>query len=89
MPFAAAQIGLGFCNEIALPSGLLRVREFCMAEIEHIPLPQINLIQTLRWLLIKNLSLFGRDDQFGGGKTKSLSVKEADPNGLHRRCLVI
>ena len=35
MPFAAAQIGLGFRNEIAPRNGLLRVREFCMAEIEH------------------------------------------------------
>jgi glycyl-tRNA synthetase len=35
MPFAAAQIGLGFRNEIAPRQGLLRVREFTMAEIEH------------------------------------------------------
>ncbi len=35
MPFAAAQIGLAFRNEIAPRSGLLRVREFQMAEIEH------------------------------------------------------
>ncbi len=30
-----AQVGLGFRNEIAPRNGLLRVREFCMAEIEH------------------------------------------------------
>lgn len=35
MPFASAQIGLGFRNEIAPRNGLLRVREFQMAEIEH------------------------------------------------------
>lgn len=35
MPFAAAQIGLGYRNEIAPRQGLLRVREFTMAEIEH------------------------------------------------------
>ena len=35
MPFAVAQIGTGFRNEIAPRSGLLRVREFPMAEIEH------------------------------------------------------
>ena len=35
MPFAAAQIGLGFRNEIAPRQQLLRVREFPMAEIEH------------------------------------------------------
>jgi glycyl-tRNA synthetase (class II) len=32
MPFAAAQIGLGFRNEISPRAGLLRVREFwCVA----------------------------------------------------------
>ncbi len=35
LPFAAAQIGLAFRNEIAPRAGLLRVREFTMAEIEH------------------------------------------------------
>eukprot|EP00605_Chrysophyceae_sp_TOSAG23-4_P000546 GSChrysophyteH1.ASY1.ANO1.615.1 assembled CDS len=35
MPFSAAQVGLGFRNEIAPRGGLLRVREFCLAEIEH------------------------------------------------------
>ncbi|RKP27429.1 glycyl-tRNA synthetase [Syncephalis pseudoplumigaleata] len=35
MPFASAQIGRSFRNEISPRSGLLRVREFTMAEIEH------------------------------------------------------
>lgn len=35
MPFAAAQIGYSFRNEISPRSAILRVREFCMAEIEH------------------------------------------------------
>ena len=35
LPFAAAQIGKSFRNEISPRSGLLRVREFEMAEIEH------------------------------------------------------
>ena len=35
LPFAAAQIGLGFRNEISPRAGLLRLREFAMAEIEH------------------------------------------------------
>ena len=35
IPFSAAQIGLGFRNEIAPRQQLLRVREFPMAEIEH------------------------------------------------------
>jgi glycyl-tRNA synthetase len=35
LPFAAAQIGAGFRNEISPRQGLIRVREFTMAEIEH------------------------------------------------------
>jgi len=35
MPFAAATIGQAFRNEISPCSGLLRVREFTLAEIEH------------------------------------------------------
>eukprot|EP01087_Luapelamoeba_hula_P024838 TRINITY_DN959_c0_g1_i1.p1 TRINITY_DN959_c0_g1~~TRINITY_DN959_c0_g1_i1.p1 ORF type:complete len:692 (-),score=114.27 TRINITY_DN959_c0_g1_i1:51-1970(-) len=35
LPFAAAQIGSAYRNEIAPRSGVLRVREFQMAEIEH------------------------------------------------------
>lgn len=40
MPFAAAQIGPAFRNEIAPRQGLLRVREFTLAEIEHFVHPE-------------------------------------------------
>lgn len=40
VPFASAQIGRSFRNEIAPRQGLLRVREFTMAEIEHYVDPQ-------------------------------------------------
>ena len=35
LPFAAAQIGQSYRNEISPKAGLLRVREFTQAEIEH------------------------------------------------------
>ncbi|KAJ7631933.1 hypothetical protein DFH06DRAFT_1337453 [Mycena polygramma] len=35
VPFASAQVGRAFRNEISPRAGLLRVREFTMAEIEH------------------------------------------------------
>ncbi|KAH9613362.1 hypothetical protein KSS87_004755 [Heliosperma pusillum] len=35
LPFAAAQVGQAFRNEISPRQGLLRVREFTLAEIEH------------------------------------------------------
>ncbi|KAJ3103090.1 Glycine--tRNA ligase 1, mitochondrial [Phlyctochytrium planicorne] len=40
MPFASASIGKSFRNEISPRQGLLRVREFTMAEIEHYVDPQ-------------------------------------------------
>lgn len=35
MPFASASVGKSYRNEISPRAGLLRVREFLMAEIEH------------------------------------------------------
>ncbi|KAM4054526.1 anticodon binding domain-containing protein [Hirsutella rhossiliensis] len=40
MPFASATIGKSYRNEISPRSGLLRVREFLMAEIEHFVDPE-------------------------------------------------
>ncbi|KAH8794654.1 hypothetical protein BGZ57DRAFT_920962 [Hyaloscypha finlandica] len=40
MPFASACIGKSYRNEISPRSGLLRVREFLMAEVEHYVDPQ-------------------------------------------------
>lgn len=40
MPFASASIGKAYRNEIAPKAGLLRVREFLLAEIEHYVDPQ-------------------------------------------------
>lgn len=40
VPFASAQVGKSFRNEISPRAGLLRVREFTMAEIEHFVDPE-------------------------------------------------
>jgi len=77
MPFAAAQIGYGFRNEIAPRSGLLRVREFCMGEIEHFVNPDDKSHPNFASVADKELVLFGRDDQLGSGKTKTLKIGEA------------
>lgn len=82
MPFAAAQIGLGFRNEIAPRSGLLRVREFCMGEIEHFVNPNDKSHPSFGTVTDKVLVLFGRDDQLGSGKTKKIAVGEAVASGL-------
>jgi len=82
MPFAAAQIGLGFRNEIAPRAGLLRVREFCMGEIEHFVNPKDKSHPSFQTVALKELVLFGRDDQLGSGKTKTLTIGEAVATGL-------
>lgn len=40
LPFASSQIGTAFRNEISPRAGLLRVREFTLAEIEHFVDPE-------------------------------------------------
>mmetsp|Transcript_5401 Transcript_5401/g.7625 ORF Transcript_5401/g.7625 Transcript_5401/m.7625 type:complete len:703 (-) Transcript_5401:2154-4262(-) len=77
MPFAAAQIGLGFRNEIAPKNGLLRVREFTMAEIEHFVHPEEK--DHPKFLIIADTSmvLFDRDAQMGSGKTMCISAGDA------------
>lgn len=82
MPFAAAQIGLGFRNEIAPRGGLLRVREFCMGEIEHFVNPSDKSHPSFPTVADKSLVLFGREDQLGSGKTKTITVGEAVKSGL-------
>mmetsp|Transcript_45829 Transcript_45829/g.111758 ORF Transcript_45829/g.111758 Transcript_45829/m.111758 type:complete len:727 (+) Transcript_45829:113-2293(+) len=82
MPFAAAQIGLGFRNEIAPRSGLLRVREFCMGEIEHFVDPKDKSHPSFPAVADKELVLFGRDDQLGSGKMKTVTTGEAVKSGL-------
>jgi len=82
MPFAAAQIGYGFRNEIAPRAGLLRVREFCMAEIEHFVDPSDKAHPSFPDVKDKVLKLFGRDDQLGSGKLVTISIGEAVATGL-------
>jgi glycyl-tRNA synthetase len=66
LPFASATIGLGFRNEISPRSGLLRVREFSLAEIEHFVDPQQK--QHKKFKLVKDmiLPLWTAEDQVTG-----------------------
>ena len=77
MPFAAAQIGLGFRNEIAPRNGLLRVREFCMAEIEHFVNPNDKSHPKFSRVAGKELVLFPSDAQLGSGRTIIMTAGEA------------
>jgi len=82
MPFAAAQIGLGFRNEISPRAGLLRVREFCMAEIEHFVNPQDKKHPKFASLAGQSLVLFPNDEQLGSGKTRVMTIGEAVREGI-------
>lgn len=82
MPFAAAQIGLGFRNEIAPRNGLLRVREFCMAEIEHFVNPKDKKHPKFSRVASKELVLFPQDAQLGSGRTIKMTVGEAVGSGV-------
>lgn len=82
MPFAAAQIGLGFRNEIAPRNGLLRVREFTMAEIEHFVNPRDKSHPKFASVAHNVLTLFPQDAQLGSGRTLDMSIGEAVASGL-------
>lgn len=69
-------------TEIAPRSGLLRVREFCMAEIEHFVNPKDKSHPSFASVADKKLVMFGRDDQLGSGKTKTMGVGQAVKEGL-------
>eukprot|EP00968_Pinguiococcus_pyrenoidosus_P017719 scaffold1790_cov257-Pinguiococcus_pyrenoidosus.AAC.14 len=82
MPFAAAQIGYGFRNEIAPKNGLLRVREFCMAEIEHFVNPEEKSHPRFKTIADKKLRLFSSDAQMGDGKKTIMTVGDAVARGV-------
>lgn len=84
MPFASASIGKSFRNEISPRQGLLRVREFLMAEIEHFVDPEGGKKHP-RFDEVKDikLELLNRDIQKAGkSDIDSTSIGEAVATGL-------
>lgn len=83
MPFASAAIGKSFRNEISPRSGLLRVREFLMAEIEHFVDP--NDKRHENFAAVKDLKLnflSAATQKQGLTEPVSVSVGEAVSTGL-------
>ncbi|XP_067005016.2 glycine--tRNA ligase [Anabrus simplex] len=82
LPFAAAQIGNAFRNEISPRSGLIRVREFTMAEIEHFcdPAdkrhPKFSTVENTRVLL------YSACNQMDGKSASFTTIGEAVASGL-------
>jgi glycyl-tRNA synthetase len=82
MPMAVAQIGSAYRNEIAPRGGLIRVREFTMAEIEHFVHPERKNHPKFSSVAHVVLSLFPGDSQIGDGKTVQISIGEAVKKGM-------
>lgn len=83
MPFAAAQVGMGFRNEISPRQGLLRVREFTMAEIEHFIDPLNKNHPKFQTVAHMKLPLFSATDQEAGIRkaNSELTIGEALAQG--------
>lgn len=73
VPFASAQIGKSFRNEISPRQGLLRVREFVMAEIEHYVDPAKKKHPKFDEVKDQKLALLPKETQ-SAGKTELLDI---------------
>ena len=83
IPFASAQIGRSFRNEISPRAGLLRVREFTMAEIEHYVDPVDKRHEQFHEVRNVVLSLLDRDTHYAGSTVpQRLSIGEAVDKGI-------
>lgn len=78
LPFGAAQIGRAFRNEVSPRSGLLRAREFEMAEIEYFvhpekrkTFPKFHSISDLRMIV------YSACDQMEGRSPCQMTLKDA------------
>lgn len=81
LPFGAAIVGSAYRNEIAPRNGLLRVREFEMAEIEFFVDPSVSKHPKIENVKEVVLPLFSREFQ-QAGDTKTMTVGEALDTGL-------
>ncbi|KJE91584.1 glycyl-tRNA synthetase [Capsaspora owczarzaki ATCC 30864] len=81
LPFAAAQIGSSFRNEISPRAGLLRVREFTMAEIEHFVHPEKKDHPKFASVADLGVLLYSREDQLSGRNPSRVKLGDAIKNG--------
>ncbi|XP_067928852.1 glycine--tRNA ligase-like isoform X2 [Watersipora subatra] len=82
LPFAAAQIGKAFRNEISPRAGLIRVREFDLAEIEHFVDPDDKAHPKFDDVQQVELPLLSACNQMDGKSPVSIAVGEAVSKGL-------
>lgn len=77
LPFAAAQVGNAFRNEISPRSGLIRVREFTMAEIEHFCDPEDKSHPKFEAVEATEVVLYSACNQMEGKSVFKTTVGEA------------
>lgn len=82
LPFAAAQIGNAFRNEISPRSGLIRVREFTMAEIEHFCDPNLKDHPKFVDVADYKMTLYSACNQMDGKSASPISIGDAVKQGL-------
>lgn len=77
LPFAGCQVGPAFRNEIAPRSGVLRVREFTLAEIEHFVNPEDKSHPKFKDVAHIEITLFPRENQTGSKKCVRMPIGKA------------
>lgn len=82
LPFAAAQIGQAFRNEISPRQGLLRVREFTLAEIEHFVDPEDKSHPKYSEVVDLEFLMFPREEQMSGQSAKKIYLGDAVSKGI-------
>merc|ERR1719419_1860482 len=81
LPFAAAQIGNSFRNEISPRSGLIRVREFTMAEIEHFCDPVDKSHPKFAKVSGTTMTLYSACNQMSGEPARQVKIGDAVASG--------
>ncbi|XP_053119796.1 glycine--tRNA ligase [Hemicordylus capensis] len=82
LPFAAAQIGNSFRNEISPRSGLIRVREFTMAEIEHFVDPSEKHHPKFQNVADLHILLYSSKAQTSGQSARVMRLGDAVEQGV-------
>ncbi|XP_051785094.1 glycine--tRNA ligase [Erpetoichthys calabaricus] len=82
LPFAAAQIGNSFRNEISPRSGLIRVREFTMAEIEHFVDPNDKQHSKFKNVADLDINLYSSKAQTSGQSAQVMKLGDAVEQGV-------
>lgn len=82
LPFAGAQVGVAYRNEISPRAGLLRVREFQMAEIEHFVDPEDKTTKKFASVAHLTVPLMSQANQLNGTPPVKRTLGEAVADGM-------